>query len=198
VWSGIISKSNDILRLSKSVTFFLFLSRRVFYSLNIFRGQVVMVFLKISLEKYNGHTRWFKYDRDKLWVVNTQNDPVKFEPPCKCGWVSLMFARDSSSSHEQLTYYSCTVKASVNRPLQRLLSIAVTCNVQLKAIRTVNFTTNHSYQHFTSTTGHVIKLPMTVVRTASSSPSATWTLSNCFYVFCISGLPMSQKWSANE
>jgi hypothetical protein len=29
-----------------------------------------------------GNTRWFKYDRDKLWLVYTQIVPVIFEPPC--------------------------------------------------------------------------------------------------------------------
>ena len=28
------------------------------------------------------HTRWFRYDRDKLWLVYTQSVPVTFEPPC--------------------------------------------------------------------------------------------------------------------
>jgi hypothetical protein len=28
------------------------------------------------------YTRWFKYDRDKLWLVYTQTVPVIFEPPC--------------------------------------------------------------------------------------------------------------------
>jgi hypothetical protein len=28
------------------------------------------------------YTRWFKYDRDKLWLVYTQIVPVLFEPPC--------------------------------------------------------------------------------------------------------------------
>ena len=28
------------------------------------------------------YTRWFKYDRDKLWLVYTQIVPVIFEPPC--------------------------------------------------------------------------------------------------------------------
>jgi hypothetical protein len=27
-------------------------------------------------------TSWFKYDRDKLWLVYTQSVPVIFEPPC--------------------------------------------------------------------------------------------------------------------
>jgi hypothetical protein len=30
----------------------------------------------------NQDTRWFKYDRDKLWLVYTQIVPVIFEPPC--------------------------------------------------------------------------------------------------------------------
>jgi hypothetical protein len=30
----------------------------------------------------NAITRWFKYDRDKLWLVYTQIVPVIFEPPC--------------------------------------------------------------------------------------------------------------------
>jgi hypothetical protein len=28
------------------------------------------------------NTRWFKYDREKLWLVYTQIVPVIFEPPC--------------------------------------------------------------------------------------------------------------------
>jgi hypothetical protein len=28
------------------------------------------------------NTRWFKYDRDRLWLVYTQIVPVMFEPPC--------------------------------------------------------------------------------------------------------------------
>ena len=27
-------------------------------------------------------TRWFKYDREKLWFVYTQIVPIIFEPPC--------------------------------------------------------------------------------------------------------------------
>jgi hypothetical protein len=30
------------------------------------------------------YSRWFKYDRDKLWLVYTQIVPVIFEPPCVC------------------------------------------------------------------------------------------------------------------
>ena len=28
------------------------------------------------------NTRWFKYDREKLWLIYTQIVPVIFEPPC--------------------------------------------------------------------------------------------------------------------
>jgi hypothetical protein len=31
---------------------------------------------------FSTYTRWFKYDRDKLWLVYTQIVPVIFEPPC--------------------------------------------------------------------------------------------------------------------
>jgi hypothetical protein len=36
-------------------------------------------------------TRWFKYDRDKLWLVYTQSVPVIFEPPCMLtlSWVKV-------------------------------------------------------------------------------------------------------------
>jgi hypothetical protein len=37
----------------------------------------------VFFTKYNfEYTRWFKYDRDKLWLVYTQIVPVIFEPPC--------------------------------------------------------------------------------------------------------------------
>ena len=35
------------------------------------------------------YTRWFKYDRDKLWLVYTQIVPVIFEPPCI--WIFIHF-----------------------------------------------------------------------------------------------------------
>jgi hypothetical protein len=35
------------------------------------------------------HTRWFKYDRDKLWLVYTQIVPVIFEAPCIYDTLSL-------------------------------------------------------------------------------------------------------------
>ena len=38
--------------------------------------------LSLSLSRRLGCTRWFKYDRDKLWLVYTQIVPVIFEPPC--------------------------------------------------------------------------------------------------------------------
>ena len=35
-----------------------------------------------TLNTHKKHTRWFKYDRDKLWLVYTQIVLVIFEPPC--------------------------------------------------------------------------------------------------------------------
>jgi hypothetical protein len=32
--------------------------------------------------QYTNYTRWFKYNRDKLWLVYTQSVPVIFKPPC--------------------------------------------------------------------------------------------------------------------
>jgi hypothetical protein len=36
-------------------------------------------------------TRWFKYDRDKLWLVYAQSVPVIFEPPCISLHVHTLF-----------------------------------------------------------------------------------------------------------
>jgi hypothetical protein len=40
------------------------------------------VFVPVLLFFCFQYTRWFKYDRDKLWLVYTQIVPVIFEPPC--------------------------------------------------------------------------------------------------------------------
>jgi hypothetical protein len=37
---------------------------------------------KIIYKVWEDNIRWFKYDRDKLWLVYTQIVPVIFEPPC--------------------------------------------------------------------------------------------------------------------
>jgi hypothetical protein len=42
----------------------------------------VHVFKRKNCIEYPESTRWFKYDRDKLWLVYTQIVPVIFEPPC--------------------------------------------------------------------------------------------------------------------
>ena len=36
------------------------------------------------------NTRWFKYDRDKLWLVYTQIVPVIFEPPCNNNVIKML------------------------------------------------------------------------------------------------------------
>ena len=42
------------------------------------------VFITLSqLRLFVNNTRWFKYDRDKLWLVYTKIVPVIFEPPCR-------------------------------------------------------------------------------------------------------------------
>jgi hypothetical protein len=43
------------------------------------------------------YTRWFKYDRNKLWLVYTQIVPVIFEPPCIC-FYSVLFWRPGKAS----------------------------------------------------------------------------------------------------
>ena len=54
------------------------------------------------------NTRWFKYDRDKLWLVYTQIVPVIFEPPCTinslCLYVQL---------NKQTVYMYCTNRCTV-------------------------------------------------------------------------------------
>jgi hypothetical protein len=56
------------------------------------------------LQELKYYTRWFKYDRDKLWLVYTQIVPVIFEPPCTytrsvtqfpVGWIQLFCALKS-------------------------------------------------------------------------------------------------------
>jgi hypothetical protein len=37
---------------------------------------------EIKMAGLRADTRWFKYDRDKLWLVYTQIVPVIFKPPC--------------------------------------------------------------------------------------------------------------------
>jgi hypothetical protein len=38
--------------------------------------------ITVDVERQKYYTRWFKYDRDKLWLVYTQIVPDIFEPPC--------------------------------------------------------------------------------------------------------------------
>jgi hypothetical protein len=39
-----------------------------------------------SLTAFEYYTKWFKYDRDKLWLLYTQIVLVIFEPPCTWTW----------------------------------------------------------------------------------------------------------------
>ena len=68
------------------------------------------------------HTRWFKYDRDKLWLVYTQIVPVIFEPPCTyitwfaplstgCWHVTL---KHTATSCQIRSYIHCRVRIYLN------------------------------------------------------------------------------------
>ena len=53
------------------------------------------------IERFAVSTRWFKYDRDKLWLVYTQIVPVIFEPPCT---LSLLLIYTHAVCHRQLSF----------------------------------------------------------------------------------------------
>jgi hypothetical protein len=53
-------------------------------------------------------TRWFKYDRDKLWLVYTQTVPVIFEPPCTWCHNTAVLHGDGESENWPL-YLVCHV-----------------------------------------------------------------------------------------
>jgi hypothetical protein len=46
-------------------------------------------------------TKWFKYDRDKLWLVYTQIVPVIFEQPCMCVALRTSSVEQSPSREAQ-------------------------------------------------------------------------------------------------
>jgi hypothetical protein len=51
-------------------------------------------------------TRWFKYDRDKLWLVYTQLVPVIFEPPCNIAHVLCMLGKATNMhAHTDVPVY---------------------------------------------------------------------------------------------
>jgi hypothetical protein len=53
-------------------------------------------------------TRWFKYDRDKLWLVYTQIVPVIFEPPCTYCFPRQQWFRERASTF-RYTYITSVV-----------------------------------------------------------------------------------------
>ena len=64
------------------------------------------------------NTRWFKYDRDKLWLVYTQIVPVIFEPPCiHTNWLSYWgqdnptaaFTSVTSTSRRVAVWQACFI-----------------------------------------------------------------------------------------
>jgi hypothetical protein len=54
-----------------------------------------------SLHFLHVYTRWFKYDRDKLWLVYTQIVPVIFEPPCILQMINTRDIYHSPLQHSQ-------------------------------------------------------------------------------------------------
>jgi hypothetical protein len=65
--------------------------------------------LKTFLPPSLWNTRWFKYDRDKLWPVYTQSVPVIFEPLCNCikrCTRNSMFRRSSLRPPEKMIEFS--------------------------------------------------------------------------------------------
>jgi hypothetical protein len=55
--------------------------------MNLWRKEIFLPFLRTKTRFFgflSSCTRWFKYDRNKLWLVYTQIVPVIFEPPCTC------------------------------------------------------------------------------------------------------------------
>jgi hypothetical protein len=62
-------------------------------------------------------TRWFKYYRDKLWLVYTQIVPVIFEPPCKLSLVCYIFSHKQGYYIRHITVVkgpSVTYKVIIN------------------------------------------------------------------------------------
>jgi hypothetical protein len=53
---------------------------------------------------FSASTRWFKYDRDKLWLVYTQSVPVIFEPPCTSVFPRQQFHQCSIIIHPPQTH----------------------------------------------------------------------------------------------
>jgi hypothetical protein len=59
------------------------------------------------------YTRWFKCDRDKLWLVYTQIVPVIFKPPCVCVCIYIYIcAPDYTAPHKwrQLSSLRCLTR----------------------------------------------------------------------------------------
>ena len=63
-----------------------------------------------STNKADVNTRWFKYDRDKLWLVYTQIVPVIFEPPCNfcCYCIKVFCVYPASFFRQGPTFRDCS------------------------------------------------------------------------------------------
>ena len=67
------------------------------------------------LTSWAADTRWFKYDRDKLWLVYTQIVPVIFEPPCSFSGRNLLRGvRPRYMSHVKCMYVCVWMSRIIN------------------------------------------------------------------------------------
>ena len=88
------------------------------------------------------NTRWFKYDRDKLWLVYTQIVPVIFEPPCSCAsfalnaseWYALAYGSARGNGRQSRTVYQ-TYHLIRNLPYHTTIPFTRTHRINIKALR---------------------------------------------------------------
>ena len=99
-------------------------------------------------------TRWFKYDRDKLWLGYTQIVPVLFEPPCTfwklvlCEHSVHLRSREWSIPCSRI-YRTCCILKSHKFMLNSALphSFSPTINVLLLSIKNFELVEPVNWQH---------------------------------------------------
>jgi hypothetical protein len=93
VWAGVVQcewkqthslthslTSAHLSSVSVEIWYFMTLNKRSYSSFSCYLSLSYRADHSSNIDHAN--TRWFKYDRDKLWLVYTQSVPVIFEPPC--------------------------------------------------------------------------------------------------------------------
>jgi hypothetical protein len=60
------------------------------------------------------YTRWFEYDRDKLWLVYTQIVPVIFEPPCTSATTSIISFEGLTDELENVRLKNCLIDTQIS------------------------------------------------------------------------------------